>query len=337
MGSHYDQLSLAERQLIARLWDAKLPVRQIAERLGRHRSTIHRELRRNWFDDGPWLRGYFGLSAQQRTTQRRRRHGKLYSDPDLVAHVVAKLELGWSPEQIVGRLRLELDDRRLCHESIYRFIYGGGAGPDHLKLWQLLPSRRRKRRVRYARRPRGAHIPACNTIEQRPPEIGERSSFGHWECDLVMFRKEHGQRNIVSLIERQSRYAVLDVNPTRHSMPIMTVLTRELEPLPPNARRTITFDRGTEFASFAVLERGLGVHSYFCKPQAPWQKGSVENFNGRVRRHLPLDSDVSSLTTGELRVLAERLNATPRKCLGYHTPAEAFRTLTQQSSSGLLG
>ena len=323
----YDHLTLAERQLIARLRDAKVSVREIAERLGRHRSTIHRELRRNWFDDGPWLRGYFGLPAQQRAA--RRRLGKLHSDPDLVSHIVAKLQVGWSPEQICGRLALDGDGCRLCHETVYRYVYGEAGQARKLSL--LLPSRRRRRRVRYARRPRGTHIPARNTIEQRPAEVGERTSFGHWEADLVMFRKDHGQRNVLSLVERQSRFAVLEINPSRHSTPIMANISRELRGMPKAARRSVTFDRGTEFAAFAVLERELGVQSYFCKPQAPWQKGSVENLNGRLRRHLSLDSDITALSREDLQALTRQLNATPRKCLGYRTPAEAFAALLTPS------
>jgi len=236
--------------------------------------------------------------------------------------VIARLQQAWSPEQIAGRLRREAGATRLSHETIYQFVYSDVGREQN--LYQLLPCQRRRRRKRYARKPRGVTIPLENTFPERPAEIAERSSFGHWEGDLVMFRRAHGQRNVLSLVERQTRFAVLRVQPSRHSKPIMNSLAEDLGGLLPAARRTVTFDRGTEFAAYPALKTTLGMEAYFCAPQAPWQKGTVENTNGRLRRFLPLDSNISEQSTADLRALAARMNATPRKCLGFMTPAEAF-------------
>ncbi|MHB8286964.1 MAG: IS30 family transposase, partial [Caulobacteraceae bacterium] len=263
MGAHYDHLSLSDRREIYRLHEVKVPIRMIAERLGRHRSSIHRELRRNWFQDGRYLRGYFPITAQELTTRRRRRIGKLHRDPALAAHVVDRLNAAWSPEQIAGRLRHDAEPaRQVCHETIYRFIYG----PDGLarELHKLLPSRRKRRRPRAARRARGYKIPDSNTFARRPAEIGSRNSFGHWECDLVAFRLEYGKSNIRSLVERTSRYSFLSRNVSRHSAGVMSGLLRDLSSLPISARQTITFDRGTEFAGYATLKQKAGIKSYFC-------------------------------------------------------------------------
>lgn len=322
MGTRYEQLTLDERKLIFQLREAKISVPRIAERLGRHRSTIHREIRRNWHDDGPWLRGYFPQAAQERTRRRRLRRRKLHQHPDLARYVIARLQQAWSPEQIAGRLRRDGAAACLSHETIYQFVYSQIGREQN--LCQLLPSRRRRRRKRYARRPRGVFIPLENTFAERPAEIAARSSFGHWEGDLVMFRRAHGQRNVLALVERQTRFAVFRVQPSRHSKPIMNSLAEDLGVLPPSARRTVTFDRGTEFAAYPTLKTSLGMDTYFCAPQAPWQKGTVENTNGRLRRFLPLDADISARTSADLRDLAARMNATPRKCLGFMTPAEAF-------------
>jgi IS30 family transposase len=323
LGTRYDHLTLGERKLIFQLREAKMSVPRIAERLCRHRSTIHREIRRNWHDDGPWLRGYFPQAAQSRTDRRRIRQRKLHLNPDLARHVIAQLQQAWSPEQIAGRLRRESGgEQRISHETIYQFVYGDVGRQQN--LYQLLPCQRRRRRKRYARKPRGVTIPPENTFSERPDEIAERSSFGHWEGDLVMFRRAHGQRSVLSLVERQTRFAVLRVQPSRHSKPIMNSLTEDLGGLPPAARRTVTFDRGTEFAAYPALKTSLGMDAYFCAPQAPWQKGTVENTNGRLRRFLPLDADISDRSTADLRALAAKMNATPRKCLGFMTPAEAF-------------
>jgi IS30 family transposase len=152
-----------------------------------------------------------------------------------------------------------------------------------------------------------------------------------------MFRRAHGQRNVFSLVERQTRFAVLRVQPSRHSKPIMNGLTEDLGGLPPEARQTVTFDRGTEFAAYPALKASLGMDAYFCAPQAPWQKGTVENTNGRLRRFLPLDADISDRSTADLRALAAKMNATPRKCLGFMTPAEAFTVALRNCGSSGLG
>ena len=323
MGSRYDHITVEERHLICRWRDAKVPVRVISERLGRHPSTIHREIRRNWFDDGPWLRGYFAIAADERASSRRRRVGKLHRDPELALFVTERLREAWSPEQIAGHLKATSQlQAYACHETIYRYVYG----PDGraAELYKLLPRMRRRRRARYARRPRGLHIPPHNTIAQRPAHIGERQSYGHWECDLIAFRKEYGRHNITTLVERRSRYLIMIKNPSRSSTGIMAGLAERLEPFPPPMRQSITFDRGTEFAFFATLKRSLEIESYFCKPQAPWQKGTVENTNGRLRRFLPSDTDIALIPPEKLLELTTRLNRIPRKCLGYRTPEDVL-------------
>jgi IS30 family transposase len=240
----------------------------------------------------------------------------------LAVYVMDRLKAGWSPEQIAGRLRASGAPERLSHETIYRFVYSSQG--QKLGLYQDLPMARRRRRVRYQRKPRGLFIPASNTIEQRPAEIATRTSFGHWEGDLMMFRKELGKHNLTSLTERQSRYTILTRNRDRNSTGVMTGMIEKLKVLPETARRSITFDRGTEFAYYPLLKQRLGMDSYFCKPQAPWQKGTVENTNGRVRRFLSRDAGVATLPEEALLEICDRLNGTPRKCLGYRTPKEVL-------------
>ncbi|WP_313326747.1 IS30 family transposase [Sphingobium yanoikuyae] len=193
-----------------------------------------------------------------------------------------------------------------------------------VQLWRHLPVARRSRRQRYGRKPRGLHIPVANTIGARPQEIADRSTFGHWEGDLLIFRREYGKANLTSLVERRSRFTFLARNPSRHSAGVMAGIDRHLHALPPSLRRSITFDRGTEFAAFATLRNRLGITSYFCLPSAPWQKGGVENCNGRIRRFLPSNTDLALLSDKEIQAVADRLNSTPRKCLGYRTPQEVL-------------
>jgi IS30 family transposase len=127
-----------------------------------------------------------------------------------------RLKAGWSPEQIAGRLRVSGAPERLSHETIYRFVYSSQG--QQLGLYQDLPMARRRRRARYQRKPRGLFITAGNTIEQRPAEIADRTSFGHWQCDLMMFCKVFGKHNFTSLLEGQSRYIILTHNRDRNSI-----------------------------------------------------------------------------------------------------------------------
>lgn len=325
MGRSFVQLNMDERRVIARMNEKKISQSEIARTLQRDRSTICRELRRNFWHDreGPIAEGYWHVTAQQMADDRRRRYRKLLRDPHLCAAVIDRLKDGWSPEQISGRLRIiSGSSARLSHETIYQFVYSP-EGQDQ-QLARLLPERRRRRRPRYARKPRSLVFPIECAIRHRPETVNSRSEFGHWEADLMIFRKEHGSANVATVVERKSRYTVLFRNNDRRSKPIMDRLISHLVPLPAQARQSLTFDRGLEFVSWRELEKGMGTAAWFCDPQAPWQKGTVENTNKRVRRYLPPETIVLDVTNQEIRSLCERLNTTPRKCLGFQTPKEIF-------------
>jgi IS30 family transposase len=257
--------------------------------------------------------------------RRRQRRRKLAADDDLREHVTERLRAGWSPQQIAGRLKREQAGGRasVCHETIYRHVYG----PEGREagLFRHLPKARRRRGSRYGRRPRGTPIPRERWIENRPAEVGDRENFGHWEADLLIFRREVGKANVTSLVERKSRFTFLLANEDKRSAAVVAGIAEALRGLPEGARRTITFDRGSEFAGYAALDRDLAVKAYFCDPHSPWQKGAVENANGRVRRFLPRHCEPEALARARLRRLADRLNDTPRRCLGYRTPREVFR------------
>ena len=340
MPSLYVHLSLDERRRLFRLREAKMPIAEIAAALGRHRSTVHREIARNWWHDAqmPQAEGYWPLTAQDLAVRRRHAGAKLERHAELAAAVIDRLRAGWSPEQIAGRLRVEpAAPHRLCHETIYRFVYGPTGQSEELA--RHLPRRRRRRRPRFARKPRSPVFPDRVAIRHRPATVKDHAEFGHWgeagpwplwgrvspPNDLMMFRREHGAANVATVVERTTRYTVVFRNSDRRSKPIMGRLIDALAPLPAEARRSITFDRGLEFVSWRELDAGLGAKAWFCDPQAPWQKGTVENTNGRLRRHLPRDTDVLSLPNRALASIRDRLNATPRKCLGFRTPAEAFQ------------
>jgi IS30 family transposase len=325
MAYAYLHLDLEDRRRIYRLHAKKLSVDAIARELGRHRSTIFRELRRNaWSDpEHKAYNGYFPVTAQDLARDRRRRQRKLLHHSALRDSIVDRLEHGWSPEQIAGRLKRDgLGPVRVCTETIYQFVYSK-EGRDQL-LHQHLAERRRARRRRGARKARGPMIPAQYGIANRPALIAERRDFGHWEGDLMIFRREFGKTNLTSLVERTSRYTLLMRNLDRQSMPLMEQIIVALASLPAGARQSFTFDRGTEFMAWRRLKDGLGADTWFCDPSAPWQKGTVENTNGRLRRYLPRSTDLIGVRDRGLRELCHRLNSTPRRCLDFQTPAEVF-------------
>lgn len=327
MPGSYHQLDLIERRYLSDLHERKVSVSEIARQLGRHRSTIYRELKRNRFvDDGmPDLDGYYARIANQFAAARRERLLKLLRHAELRETVIDRLKDGWSPEQIAGRLAIEPSaPLRLCHETIYRFVYSK-PGRD-LGLSRFLPERRKRRRVRGLRRHRRDHaFPLENSISMRPDRINDRGEFGHWEVDLIHFRRVFGKRNMTSAVERVTRYAILIPNEDRQSEPVMTAIADALLSLPLDARKSYTFDRGTEFAAWRQLCSDAGGEAWFCDPSAPWQKGAVENSNRRIRRYLPSNLNPSNLSASDLNDVLTKLNATPRKCLGFRTPSEALR------------
>ena len=149
----------------------------------------------------------------------------------------------------------------------------------------------------------------------------------------MIFERAQGKMNVASLVERKTRFAVLFRNNDRSTTHLMNRLMGVMEPLPQPARKSITFDRGIEFRNWRKLKPGIGTEAWFCDPQAPWQKGTVENTNNRLRRYLPRKSDPTAFTNRYLRSICARLNATPRKCLGYQTPAEVFRAKLMEGAA----
>lgn len=318
------ELGLDERRRIERLNHASVPVSKIASQLGRHRSTIYRELARNRFTDeeNPYLDGYYGMAAHDMAARRRHRRRKLVRMPALLVAIVDRLRAGWSPEQIAGRLRRDGSGAYVCHETIYAWVYSKD-GRDR-SLARFLPRRRKKRRVRHGRKPRSAVFPQNRSIHRRPEVVTGREEFGHWEADLMIFQRSNGTANVATLVERKTRYVAFYRNEDRRSRRVLGRLAGLLSPLPSEARRSVTFDRGLEFLAWRELTKSTGVDVWFCDPQSPHQKGAVENANGRIRRWLPPETPVADLAEDALAKLCDRINGTPRKCLGYATPAEAF-------------
>jgi len=310
----YIHLSADERMQIYQLSESGLSQGEMARRLGRDKATISRELRRN---EAP--AGYLPDLAQRRYQARRqrcRRRPRL-ADRDLRRTVILLLQQGWSPEQISGRLRLEHDETVVNHETIYRFVYDSALGRQE-KLYQYLRRGQKKRRRRQGRQVRASPIAQRTFIEARPLGAIQRTQPGHWETDSLLFPAEQA---LNVLVDRLSRFAVLTRLEGKTARDTCRVLVQRLSALP---RRSLTADNGSENADHASISDQLHIPFFFCHPYHSWEKGTVENTNGLVRRYLPRQTDLSRVFQEDLDAIADELNQRPRKCLGFRTPSEVL-------------
>src|SRR6187399_285191 len=270
-GTH---LELVERERLAALEAEGLSLRAIARQLGRAASTVSRELRRNALPKG----GYLPVHAEGCYLERRQRLGRFVRE---------RLLEGWTPEQIAGWLGRgeERGLRPVSLETIYAFIHRPGQKGE--KLWKLLPRGRARRGRTRARQPRST-IAGRRSIHDRPADVQERKEAGHWEGDLLICRRT---RPVLVLKERKTRFVLaarLAGKSAAETVAIMMAVFRRLDP---RLRASITFDNDTAFARHGLLASACSMATWFCDAYASWQKGAVENANGRLRRDLPRDLD----------------------------------------------
>lgn len=313
MAKNYTRISLKEREEIYKFHLEKKSLSEIAEITGRNKSSISRELTRCKDSD----LGYIPDKAETQAKRCQQRHKQLLSNEKLLIFVTEKLREGWSPQQISGRLKLENNSLKISHETIYKFAYSKAG--QALNWPKLLPRRQLKRQAKYGRKPKREIIPNAIPISARPVIINGRSEIGHWEGDLVLFTC-FKSNNITTLVERKSRFAKIVCNSGKLTARVIGGINIAIKSLPKNSVQSITFDRGTEFCS----HENLKIKTYFCDPNSPWQKGGVENFNGRIRRFLPRSFDHKNLTQKFVDKIEDVMNNQPRKCLEFRTPAEVF-------------
>jgi transposase, IS30 family len=310
---NYTHFSFEERKKIYRYLEVKLSVSKIAEKLGRHKSCVYREIKRNRVEGK-----YIGSIANEVSTERRRksRRNKIRDNPKLNNYIFEGLKVGWSPEQISGRLKLDKKDYYVCQESIYRYIYN-----EKDIEWYKYLHHKRKRRYKHCGRHRQVRYSGGKSIHDRTPEI--EGNFGHWEGDTIAFRGERNM-NITTLVERKTLYTLLTKNATKTSAVVMSKIKELIKSTPKKYWETLTFDQGGEFADFKKIERNSKCLVYYCDPKSPWQRGVNENTNGRIRKYLPKNANIEQISDEEIAMLNEKLNQTPRKKLGYLMPKEAL-------------
>lgn len=288
-------------------------LRDIARRLGRNVSVISREVQANSTEDGR----YQAFWANTRSTRRRRlsRTRPRISDSAIQEYIERHLILGWSPQQIAGRLPIDHPGKRVSYETIYQFIF-----KTRRDLTQYLHCGRKQRRKRKDPRQKRVLIPERTGIDQRPVHIADRSEFGHWEADTAVSRQSANA--LMVLQERTLGLTLLAKLHRCAPKDMAAAVINRLKDLPVQMRRSITFDNGQENRHHTAMRAALSIDTYFCEPYSSWQKGSVENAVGLTRRFWPKKTDYALIPDEEIATVEYRLNTRPRKRLGFLSPLE---------------
>jgi IS30 family transposase len=252
--------------------------------------------------------------------------------PRLRTVVAAALARDWSPQQIAAWLQRHYRDNpemQVSHETIYRSLFVQTRGVLHRGLVQHLRRGRSLRRPRQRPAPTHTRIADLVSIRERPAEVDDRAVPGHWEGDLL-----RGARysHIATLVERHSRFVMLVRTPQVDAPRVARALARHIRQLPPQLRRSLTWDRGTEMAAHRQFTIATNVQVYFCDPQSPWQRGSNENTNGLLRQYFPKGTDLRAVSQAQLNRIAARLNTRPRKTLDYETPADRLAAVVASTA-----
>jgi len=306
-----EEISLGLADSVAMSWT------DLARRAGAHRTTIAREVARNGG------RQHYRADVAERRAEAQRprpRPSRLVSDAVLRERVTTELRLCRSPAAIAADLFAE-GRAQLCHESIYRALYGGELD---VAARDCLRRRRRRRRGRQARH--ANKRPGLPNIALRPAAVNERAEAGHWEGDLII--GAHNRSAVLTMIERVSRYALLVDLPEGYcAEAVAGAFVEAFESIPANLRRSLTLDQGSEWAAWPSLAATYGLDVWFCDPHSPWQRGAIENFNGHARFWLPRGRRLDIVGPAELGRVVDLINNQRRRSLGWQSPATTYAAL----------
>ena len=309
----YRQLTRDQRYQIGALLRIGMTRSEIAKEIGVHKSTVSRELRRN--ESGRWK--YNPSRAIRMARERHENKRKYRIDEVIWARVETLLKLEWRPEQISLRLKAE-NFGTVSRQTIYKYVYQNKL--DGGVLYTHLTRRHQHRKPIHKYCKRGFRDPR-RPISERPAIVETRSRIGDWEADTIIGRKQ--QQAIVSIVERRSRFCILQKVPVRSAAMVVEAFCQRLLPLKDKVL-TITSDNGSEFAGHKKIALSLGADFFFADPYSSWQRGTNENTNGLVRQYFPKKTDFSLLSDEDVQRVEDRLNNRPRKTLGFRTPYEVL-------------
>lgn len=329
----FKHLSLEEREKLF-LWNSHgISFREIGRRLGRDHTSLSDELKINKTGLGKrsneyLIFNYVPCKAQQKALRRGiKQRTKAPLKETLIWLFVRehlRQAVPWTPEEISGRLPKIHPGKSICTESIYQYIYSKQA--KRYRLWEYLPNARKKRMKKEGRRvQRGSKIPNAVSIDLRPEIVNQRSRVGDWETDNIIGKQT--DKTVLSVtVERLARLTLLSLTGRSADSKTEKLINR-LSEFPDKVRLTLTTDNGAENTNHKEITDNLGLDVFFCHAYHSWEKGTVENTNGRIRRSIPKGISLDNLTEGQIKDLEYRLNSTPRKCLGYLTPYEKMDEL----------
>lgn len=318
MGRKFKRMSLEEREYISILLAKGGSLRSIGKELGRNHSSISRELNIN---APPIHKGYYlAHKAHDRSVVRNRESHQRprLKDETTRDFVCEKIVEGWSPELIAGRIREYHPEHKIGYEAIYQYIYAEGR--------DLIPCLARKHKQRknrgYTRKHAQSHIPERVPLSERPEIVNSRQRFGDWEADTVVSRASKSALLVLS--ERKSRAIMITKLFRKTAAKVRLAAVRRLKEMPDDLRLTLTYDNGPENVEHQAINRELGTQSFFCAPYHSWEKGTVENSIGLIRRYFPKKTNFAEVSYYEVGSVERRLNNRPRKCLNYATPSEVL-------------
>ena len=317
----YSHLSLEEREEIAIGLENGMKQCEIAKKLDRSPSAISREIRRN----NPSIRTvcYRANRAQLKADERKKESHRRKRIPkkQLRRFIAKNLMLGYSPE-IIAYLATEKNSRwKTNYESIYQWIYN-----ERFDLIPFLTRSHKKRRKRGSgKQKRCPKVPNRVMIDKRPEYINLRSRIGHWEADTVISR--NSKFAVMALVERRTRYVIFKKLDAKTAFYMHNATVESLRKYPLKTRQSITYDNGTENALHELTNKKLGTKSYFCNPYHSWEKGTVENLIGIIRRFYPKKTNWKNISQWDLNKVARFINNRPMKLLGFKTPYQVFVAL----------
>jgi IS30 family transposase len=317
----YNRLNLEERAKIEVLYQKGFNCTEIAFELGRHKSTISRELSR-------FPQSYLAGKAQINARKFSKRHNfvsRLEKNPPLLREVLGRLKKYCSPEQISTYLKQKyVQDKKmqLSHESIYTYIYLLPRGKLKDEIIRYLRQKKKFRYKRKTKEDRRGKLPDMISIEERPAEVADRSVAGHWEGDLLMGKLR--QSAIGTIVERKTRTVILVKIKSKDAPTVRKAFEKELRNLPRQMKKSMTYDQGNEMAEHKLFTKNTKMKVYFCHPASPWERGTNENTNMLLRDYFPRGTDLSKISRKQLKKVQYELNGRIRKGLNWKSPLELF-------------
>jgi IS30 family transposase len=324
----YKHLTAADRGAIQILLHEQYSLREIAKKLGRNPSTISREVLKR---STPAKYDATIAHINYQTQRKKSKSPSKLNDSTRQKYVIAKLMLGWSPEQISGRMKLvESDSLYVCPETIYHWLYSDPWAHGEERLYEYLRYGRKKRKQQTGRSVNRSKIPNRISIHLRPKVVSKRKELGHWEGDSVIYPHKMAINTINELTTGLVAFSKLDKKTAKLTAVAM------IKKLNKYSSKTLTLDNGSEFMDHQEVAKETGVKVFFADPYASWQRGANENANMLLRGYLPKRHNIKDLSQDELDDIAEELNNRPRKRLGYYTPNERYQQLPRRSQSVAL-